>query len=240
MPRRARLTLSDVPMHVIQRGNNRSPCFFTDADYRFYLERLAHACREEEVLLHAYVLMTNHAHLLVTPRSAEGPSRLMKRLGQCYVQYVNRAYRRTGTLWEGRFRSSLVQEEDYLLACYRYIELNPVRAALVADPAAYPWSSYHANAQGKEDPLVTPHPLYQVLGADTASRLLAYRELFRQELDPKRVEEIRSSANGGFVLGRDRFQKEVAADLGRRTWKCRPGRPSSANGVGINGGLSPI
>lgn len=131
MPRRARVSLAGVPHHIIQRGNNRSVCFFTDDDYRFYLEWLAKYLEECECKLHAFVLMTNHVHLLITPATCEGLGQLMKRLGQRYVQYVNRRYRRSGTLWEGRFRSCLTQEESYVLSCYRYIELNPVRAGMV-------------------------------------------------------------------------------------------------------------
>jgi putative transposase len=225
MPRRSRITFGDVPAHLIQRGNNRSPCFFSEDDYHYYLEHLNEACREEEVLLHAYVLMTNHIHLLLTPRSSEGISRVMKRLGQRYVQYINRTYHRSGTLWEGRFRSCLVQEEDYLLGCYRYIELNPVRAAMVAHPDDYPWSSYHSNALGVADALLTPHPLYQALGIEQSLREFSYRELFRDQLDSHLISEIRSSTNGGFILGREAFQKEIGANLGRRTWRGAAGRP---------------
>jgi putative transposase len=144
MPRRARIQLPGVPVHLIQRGNNRSACFYADEDYRFYLDHLTEQATKHRCAIHAWCLMTNHVHLLVTPRHADSLSRLMKALGQRYVQYINRTYRRSGTLWEGRFRSCLLQEEAYVLACYRYIELNPVRACLVAHPAEYRWSSYRA------------------------------------------------------------------------------------------------
>ena len=135
-------------LYVIQRGNNRQACFYADQDYQFFLEWLGKYAKETGCAIHAYVLMTNHVHLLVTPKQAESAGQLMKRLGQRYVQYVNRTYRRSGTLWEGRFRSCLTQDDEYLLRCYRYIELNPVRAGMVSHPAEYPWSSYQVNGQG--------------------------------------------------------------------------------------------
>ena len=140
MPRRARLTLPNIPLHLIQRGNNRQACFFADEDYRFYLDWLAEHAGKTGCQIHAYVLMTNHVHLLLSAETAQAAGALMKALGQRYVQYVNRTYQRSGTLWEGRFRSCLTQDETYLLACQRYIELNPVRAGMVAHPADYRWS----------------------------------------------------------------------------------------------------
>ena len=160
MPRRARLSLPDLPVHIIQRGNNRQACFFSDEDARFYLDWLGEYAASTQCRLHAYVLMTNHVHLLLTPPTADAAGKLMKALGQRYVQYINRTYRRSGTLWEGRFRSCLTQEESYLLTCQRYIELNPVRAGMVEHPAEYLWSSYRANAQGEPNPLLSPHPHY--------------------------------------------------------------------------------
>ena len=162
MPRRPRLKLAGIPVHLIQRGNNRGACFFEDDDYQFYLDHLGEPCRKYRVDLHAYVLMTTHVHLLMTPKKGEGASQVMKHLGQRYVQYVNRTYRRSGTLWEGRFRSCLVGEEEYLLGCQRYIELNPVRAGMVEHPGEYRWSSYRCNAQGSANALIRPHPLYTV------------------------------------------------------------------------------
>ncbi|EDN68639.1 protein of unknown function DUF1568 [Beggiatoa sp. PS] len=157
MSRRSRLKLDGIPIHIIQRGNNRNACFYADEDYQFYLESLDGYCHDEKVKVHAYVLMTNHVHLLVTPTDGNGPSRVMKRLGQRYVQYINRTYRRTGSLWEGRFRSSLVFDTNYFLACHRYIELNPVRANMVSHPAEYQWSSYFAPAPGEFDRVLSPH-----------------------------------------------------------------------------------
>ena len=149
----------------------------------------------------------------------------MKALGQRYVQYVNRTYRRSGTLWEGRFRSCLAQEDDYLLACQRYIELNPVRAEMVEHPAEYRWSSYRANAQGESDPLIVPHSLYSALGSNPASRQAAYRELFRYALEPGLVDAIRKATNGNFALGDMRFGNQITEMIGRRAQPGRSGRP---------------
>src|SRR5258708_29444793 len=148
MSRRLRLTLAGVAVHLIQRGNNRGACFFADEDYARYLGYVAEFAPQFGCAVHAFVLMTNHVHLLLTPQQTDGASRLMQRLGQHYVQYVNRTYRRSGTLWEGRFRSCLAQSEDYVLACYSYIELNPVRAGMVRHPVDYRWSSYRVHGQG--------------------------------------------------------------------------------------------
>ena len=236
MPRRARLALPNVPLHLIQRGNNRQACFFADEDYRFYLEWLAEHARKTECQIHAYALMTNHVHLLISAERTDAVGALMKALGQRYVQYVNRTYRRSGTLWEGRYRSCLTQEDTYLLACQRYIELNPVRAGIVEHPAEYRWSSYRANAQGEPDARVRPHPLYTALGADSASRQAAYRDLFRFELEPGLVDEIRRATNGNYALGNERFSQEVTAALGRRATPGQSGRPRKKTD-GMSGSL---
>lgn len=225
MPRRARLRSAGLPLHIIQRGNNRTACFFAPEDYGLYLHHLLGLSRKFGCAIHAYVLMTNHVHLLLTPRRMDGPSLLMKHLGQRYVQYVNRTYRRSGTLWEGRFRSSIVQRQGYLLRCYRYIELNPVRASMVSHPRDYPWSSYCSNAELKGSRLLTPHDEYLALGGQEEERAAAYRALFRSELDPGEIKEIRSAVNGGFALGNERFKSEIAAMLGRRVHRRPSGRP---------------
>ena len=225
MPRRPRVVLPSVPLHVIQRGNNRQACFYTDDDYRLYLEWLKCYAKDAECMVHAYVLMTNHVHLLMTPSSAKGAGDLMKRLGQHYVQYVNRTYQRSGTLWEGRFRSCLTQEESYVLGCYRYIELNPVRAGMVEHPGDYRWSSYRANAQDGPSDATKPHDCYLALGRDQEERQAAYRELFRSQLDPGLIDEIREATNGNYVLGSSRFQEQVAWALGRRVVRGQSGRP---------------
>lgn len=225
MPRRPRLVLPNTPMHLIQRGNNRQICFVADEDYRFYLDWLKEYAGKAGCRIHAYVLMTNHVHLLLSADRGEAPGELMKALGQRYVQYYNRTYRRSGTLWEGRYRSCLTQAEDYLLACQRYIELNPVRAGMAVHPADYRWSSYRANAQGEEGALVTPHDIYLGLGLNADSRRVAYRELFRFELEPGLVDRIRQASNGNFALGSTRFADEIAAALGRRVTPGKSGRP---------------
>ena len=225
MPRRPRVVLPGVPLHLIQRGNNRQVCFVADDDYRLYLDYLKEFAGSTGCAVHAYVLMTNHVHLLISADGGDAPGALMKALGQRYVQYFNRTYRRSGTLWEGRYRSCLTQTEDYLLACQRYIELNPVRAGMVEHPADYRWSSYRANAQGEEDALVTPHEVYLALGNTTEPRLAAYRELFRCELEPGLLNQIRQASNGNFALGSVRFAEEIAAALGRRVTPGKSGRP---------------
>ncbi len=225
MPRRARVLLPNVPLHLIQRGNNRQVCFHADEDYRCYLDWLAEYAGKTGCQVHAYVLMTNHVHLLLSADRAEAAGALMKALGQRYVQYINRTYRRSGTLWEGRFRSCLTQGETYLLACQRYIELNPVRAGMVTHPADYRWSSYRANAQGDADAVVRPHALYHALGRDAGERRVAYRELFRHVLEPGLVDEIRRATNGNYALGDERFAAQVSAALGRRVTPGRSGRP---------------
>ena len=225
MPRRARLSLPGIAWHIIQRGNNRSVCFFADEDYRLYLDRLTELAERFECAVHAYVLMTNHVHLLLSPEEADGPALLMKHLGQRYVQYVNRTYRRSGTLWEGRFRSCLTQTEDYVLACCRYIELNPVRANMVRHPREYKWSSYRSNAEGKEDAVLSPHDQYRRLGRTWASRRENYRALFKAHIDEKELNQIRQATNGNYALGNERFREQVEAALGRRAQPGKSGRP---------------
>ena len=229
MPRRARLRVAGLPLHLIQRGNNRSACFYADEDYSLYLHYLEELSRKFLCAVHAYVLMTNHVHLLLTPACEDGPSVLMKHLGQRYVQYINKTYRRSGTLWEGRFRSSIVQEQGYLLRCYRYIELNPVRPGMVRHPRDYHWSSYRANAESEASPLLKPHGEYLALAARQNERLAAYRALFRSELDAKQLEEIRAAVNGGFALGNERFKAEIATMLGRRVQPGVSGRPKKSS-----------
>jgi len=225
MPRRARLSVAGVPWHIIQRGNNRSACFFSDEDYQYYLDTLNEQARKYGCSIHAYVLMTNHVHLLLTPEEKDSVALLMKNLGQRYVQYINRTYRRSGTLWEGRFRSCLTQSEEYVLACYRYIELNPVRADMVVHPREYRWSSYCANAEGRKNKLLTPHEQYLKLDREELARRKSYRALFKAHVDVNIDNKIREATNGNVVLGDDRFQAEIARTLGRRVTKGKAGRP---------------
>jgi putative transposase len=221
-----------VPIHVIQRGNNRQACFHADEDYQFYLDWLGEYALATGCEVHAYVLMTNHVHLLLTPQEEQSAGALMKRLGQRYVQYVNRTYDRSGTLWEGRFRSSIIQEEGYFLACQRYIELNPVRAGMVKQPEEYRWSSCRVNALGEEGSLLTPHSVYLALGGSRKAREAAYRELLQDELDKGLVDEIRKCTNGNFVIGNERFKGEVSKAAGRRVFPGRAGRPKKTKSSG--------
>ncbi len=225
MPRRSRVVMPGVPMHLIQRGNNRGQCFFADADYLQYLEWLSESAQVSGCALHAYVLMTNHVHLLLTPRHEGSVGILMKRLGQRYVQYINRTYQRSGTLWEGRYRSCLIEQETYLLVCQRYIEMNPVRAGIVKHPRDYRWSSYRANGQGEQTDMLYSHPLYLELGRTESQRLEAYRELFRLELDEEETAKVRRAVNGNYVLGSDRFIREISNTLGCRVTPGKAGRP---------------
>jgi putative transposase len=232
MPRRPRIIVPGIPLHVIQRGNNRQACFFSEEDYGFYLDWLQEYSRSTGCAIHAYVLMTNHVHLLLTPKHKESAGNLLKRLGQRYVQYINRSYKRSGTLWEGRFRSSIIQQDAYFLTCQRYIEMNPVRAGIVKHPREYKWSSYRVNGQGEPSELVIHHFLYNDLGKDDTERVSAYRELFRHELDPEEIDKIRKATNGNFALGSSRFQEEIGTMLGRRVAPGRAGRPRKARDEG--------
>lgn len=222
MPRRARIVAGGYPMHVILRGIDRMALFFDSTDYRFFLDYLSDAVKAESVSVHGYVLMTNHVHLLMTGETAAGIPQVMKAVGQRYAQHINRCYRRTGGLFEGRFRSSLIEAEAYLLACQRYIELNPVRAGMVAAPGDYPWSSYRANALGETDAVVQPHPLHESLANSSDARQAAYRRLFESELAPRLLQRLRECTNGGFVLGDDRFARQIAVMVGRRTGRGHP------------------
>ena len=218
--------LPGVPVHVVHRGNNHQACFHSEGDRAFYLFHLRRLLLETRCSLHAYCLMTNHVHLLLTSDEITGCAHLMKRVAQLHTQYINRTYARSGSLWEGRFRSCLVQSEEYLLACYRYVEANPVRAQLCANPREHEWSSYRTNAEGAPDAAITPHDEYRRLGLTAASRHDAYAELFRTDPRYWRTEEIRKATNGNFALGGDSFKRRIAKLLGRRVDIGQPGRPS--------------
>jgi putative transposase len=225
MPRRPRIHLPGLPQHIVQRGHNREACFFAEDDYHCYRHWLGEALKDTGCRLHAYVLMTNHVHLLLTPPDATAVARLMISLGRRYVQYINKTWRRTGTLWDSRYKSSLVQAEDYLLLCQRYIELNPVRAAMVDDPAHYRWSSYRANGLGQADTLLSPHEIYAALGRETDDRLLAYRALFRPQLDAEAIGDIRLALDQGQPLGSARFLAQIEQATGQRREAKPRGRP---------------
>lgn len=225
MARKPRFSLTGVPQHVIQRGNNREPCFFAAEDYRFYLDSLKEACEKYHCAVHAYVLMTNHVHLLVTPQAEGAVGNMMQSVGRRYVRYINHVYRRSGTLWEGRYKASLVESETYLLVCQRYIELNPIRAAMVSTPVEYQWSSYPHNAFGRPDAYVSPHPEYLRLDADPEHRRHIYRELFRHYMENELLHTIREALNQELVLGSERFKDRIEATLKRCARPGLPGRP---------------
>lgn len=225
MARLLRISPVDIPVHVIQRGNNRQACFVSDEDHGAYAGWLTEYSKKYRVEIHAWAMMTNHVHLLCTPRLEGGLSGMMQSLGRRYVQYFNFAYRRSGTLWEGRFKSCLIQSERYLLEVYKYIELNPVRAKMVADPGEYRWSSYQTNGLGNNSDLCTPHQQYLSLGAALSERQRNYREFFSHHVDAEIQEEIRANTHKGMAIGNDRFKEEIELLTGRRL-KCKNrGRP---------------
>jgi len=200
MARPLRTVSPGVPLHVVQRGNNRATCFFDTEDFERYLRFLLSAAGEEDCRVHAYCLMSNHVHLLVTPGDHAACARFMKTVNQRYAQHVNRIHERSGTPWEGRYRSNVVYSMRYVLACYRYIELNPVRAGIVRHPADYPWSSYRTNAEGLASPLVRPHGCYAALGRDPETRRTAYRALVDEALAPPLIANIRTAIGSGGAL----------------------------------------
>src|SRR5580765_6629925 len=209
MPRSLRLILPGVAVHIIQRGNNRVACFRSDSDYLVYLTHLRQLSEKYDCAVHAYCLMTNHVHLLMTPSASGACTGLMRDLGQRYVQYFNREHERTGTLWEGRFRSCLAESPRYVVACHRYIELNPVRAGMVDHPSSYLWSSYAVNSGMRSDPLIFGHAEYLALATDAHLREAAYRGLFDQRLEPGLQKAIRDATNGGYPLASEGFKCNV-------------------------------
>ncbi len=230
MPRQLRYNLPGIPQHVIQRGNNRQATFFSDEDYMRYLVDLKSASDQHQCEVHAYVLMTNHVHLLMTPHKGDGIAKTMQSLGRRYVVYINQTYRRTGTLWEGRYKAALIDSECYLLTCYRYIELNPVRAeGMVEHPGKYRWSSYRANALGETDELIKPHSRYLALGESPQVRQATYRALFNTHVGEQSLSEIRESLNQCRVLGREIFKDQIEQALARRVRPGKAGRPKKAS-----------
>ena len=209
MARLPRLNLPGIPQHVIQRGKNKQVSFFNDKDYAVYLDKLKLYSKKYSVAVHSYVLMTNHVHLLMTPETEQGVSQMMQSLGRYYVRYINQTYERTGTLWEGRYKSTLVDSDNYFLTVSRYIELNPVRAGMVAHPAEYPWSSYQYNALGKPIELITPHFLYQGLAKREKTRQKQYTTLIHKMIPDYTLEKIRHSISRAWVLGDERFKQQI-------------------------------
>ena len=228
MARLPRLCLPGIPQHVIQRGNNRQTCFASEEDFAAYAYWLDEFSKKYQIDVHAWVFMTNHVHLLVTPSTSDGISKMMQSLGRQYVRYFNYTYRRTGTLWEGRYKSCVVDADNYLLICQRYIELNPVRANMVNNPAEYRWSSYRANALGHSIKLNTYHELYLQLGNTVKERCQSYKDLFIGHFCDEVVSEIRTVTNKGIALGNDRFKLEIEKLSGRRVTELKRGpKPKS-------------
>ncbi len=225
MARLPRYFVKGVPLHIILRGNNREPIFANDEDCQFFKESLFDAATRHDVSIHAYVFMTNHIHLLASPGTEDSIPKTLQSVGRRYVQYFNFRYQRTGTLWEGRYRATVVDVERYLFECMRYIELNPVRAGMVANPGDYAWSSYQANAHGKDDALVAAHSLYRRLAGQERERLAAYRALFKTAMDQEVMDTIRDCTNKGWALGGGRFQAKIERLAERRTMPLPRGRP---------------
>ncbi|NBT56629.1 MAG: transposase [Betaproteobacteria bacterium] len=231
MARLPRLTLPGYPHHVIQRGNNRQSIFAKTADYQRLLDLLDDNARQFEVAIHAYVLMSNHFHLLVTPQSSDGLPQMMQAVGRRYVRYFNDSQQRSGTLWEGRYRSTLIQTDRYLLACMAYIDLNPVRAGLVAQAAEYPWTS-HGHYIGRQmDKLVTPHPLVWALGNTPFAREAAYAELVQAGVNPVHQSALTQATLSGWALGEPDFVADLQKRTQRRVAKGQAGRPQAGKNL---------
>ena len=225
MARLPRLTLPAHPHHVIQRGNNRQPIFASAADHDTLLSLIAENALKFKVALHAYVLMGNHFHLLATPDTADGLPQMMQAVGRRYVRYFNDKQQRSGTLWEGRYRSTLIQTERYLLACMAYIDLNPVRAGMVAEATDYPWSSHNHYVGKRHDKLITPHALVWGMGNTPFAREVAYAELVHGGLAADQQHALTASALSGWALGDDEFVANLQKQTERRLIKAQAGRP---------------
>ena len=231
MARLPRLTLPGYPHHVIQRGNNRQAIFAKTADYQRLLDLLDDNARQFEVAIHAYVLMSNHFHLLVTPQTSDGLPQMMQAVGRRYVRYFNDSQQRSGTLWEGRYRSTLIQTDRYLLACMAYIDLNPVRAGLVAQAADYPWTS-HGHYIGRQmDKMVTPHPLVWALGNTPFAREAAYAELVQAGVNPVHQSALTQATLSGWALGEPDFVADLQKRTQRRVAKGQAGRPHAGKNL---------
>ena len=235
MPRRPRLVIAGIPLHVTQRGVNRAAVFLDQTDHRLYLQLLAEAVEPGAFSVHAYAMMSNHVHLFITPRSASDLAHSMRVLNQRYVASFNRRHRRTGTLWESRFRSCLVDTERYAMTLYQYIELNPVRAAMVDVPERYPWSSARANLGISLDSCVTPHAVYTALGPDVTTRAQAYRDRLRSAVTDDDLAAIRVHLQQERALGSPRFQAMVARTLNRPVAVRQRGRPRTHESEDSNG-----
>jgi len=226
MARLPRLVVPGQPHHIIQRGNDRKAIFRDTADYLKFIEWLRDASRQFKVAIHAYVLMSNHLHLLASPADGQGLSRMMQWIGRHYVPYFNHKYERTGTLWQGRFKATVIDSERYLMTCSRYIELNPVRAGMVPTADDYPWSSYQHHVGIKSDPVVTDHALYWALGNTPFQREAAYRELTEQGVNEADVAAITEATLKGWAIGSEQFKASLEKQTQRRVSKAKRGRPA--------------
>ncbi len=224
MPRRPRIHIAGVPLHILQRGNGLNPCFHDKDDYQTYLDLLGESLLESGFKMHAFILMPNHVHLLLTPRKPEAVAGLIMAMGRRYVQYINRRYERSGNLWESRYRSSLIEPKPYLIACQHFIEQSPVRSGLVKDAARYRWSSYRANALGEPNQLISPHPVYEALGRGAKSRQAAYRTLMDAHPDTT-SNQIRMALIQNQPLGSARFYARIEKVAGERREPRPRGRP---------------
>lgn len=232
MPRKPRFYLPGVPLHAVQRGHNKAAIFFDDFDYLEYLRCLKQAADGCGCAVHAYVLMTNHIHLLLTPDNSMSIARLFQSLGRHYVAYINETYNRRGSLWDGRYKSTLIQSQIYLLTCQRYIEMNPVRAGMVDHPAKYRWSSYGINALGVSNPIVSPHVEYRSLGNSLTDCQTKYQSLFVQPLGADELEMVRSALQSGTPMGNEKFRSQIEAACGRKTGFFNRGRPKKNTAAG--------
>jgi len=225
MPRLPRLNLVDIPQHIVQVGHNNLACFFDDEDYAFYLQSLEAASNQYSVDIHAYVLLPNMIQIIATPRIPNGISSMMQSLGRRYVQFVNHRYRRSGTLWAGRYKSSLIDSDAYLLTCYRYVELRPMYLGLADGPAEYPWSSFHFHTCAAESELIKDHRLYTELGETDEERAQEYSKLFRYSFDRGLMQFIAETVKLGQVLGGDAFKEKIEQIANQRVRPLKRGRP---------------
>lgn len=218
-----------IPVHIIQRGNDRIDCFRSDKDRGVYMKYLRKAASKYKVNIHAWVLMSNHVHLLATPGRDNSTSRMMQYVGRFYVRYFNKRYDRTGTLWEGRFRSCLVQSERYFLTCQKYIELNPVRAGMVENPADFHWSSHRFNTRIVTSSFCVPHEVYLAMGSTESDRVVAYRELFLETLSAEQLKSIRDATNKELVFGSEGFKNQIERRSGLLSRPSKRGPKSHGN-----------
>ncbi len=226
MARLPRLVIPQHPHHIVQFGVDRQAIFREPGDYPAFLNWLREAAKQYKVAIHAYVLMPDHLHILATPTDSEGLARMMQWVGRHYVPYFNRKYGRSGTLWQGRFKATVIDAMNYLMTCSRYIELNPVRAGIVLSPADYAWSSYAHHIGAKHDALITDHALYWSLGNTPFERDAAYKYLTEQALTSKELQELKDTAHKGWVLGSESFKTSLEAQVDRQVRPGKRGRPA--------------